>query len=244
VNFNWLKEISKTYISLHESPMIMPPIEGEGEGKKPILGRPVKGFGMMVDGILKVVKPKKFGSVKTDSGNQYTFHHHSSTSTDPFADQRREHKIFIADSSGTIVGAVTGSKLKKEEGSEHIRIETAAIDPSHRGNGLYGHALKSFVKKFPHVLHSDIVQTPAAAEAWKDLAKTAEEQGLDFRVHPKPIKSGVGYSRGYRDIHPGLVHAGIPWNKELDPGLWATQGTGETTIRPEDMTFSLRRRSS
>ena len=244
MNFNWLKQISKTYISLHESPMIMPPFEGGGKGKKPILGKPVKGFGMMVDGILKIIKPKKFGSIVTDSGESYTFHHHSSTSTNPFADKQKKHRIFIADSSGTIVGLIDGNSLKKEEGVEHIGINNAVIDPSHRGKDLYGSALTSFVQKFPHVIHSDIIQTPAAAEVWKDLAITAEEQGLDFRVHPKPIKSGVGYPRGYKDIHPGLVHAGIPWNKELDPGLWATQRTGETTIRPEDMTFSLRRRSS
>jgi hypothetical protein len=198
--------------------------------KRPILGKPIKKFAMMDSGVMKVVTPKKIGSLSTDSGD-YTFHHHTFVDNDPFSKQRQHH-IYIGDKEGKIVGIVKGTvkKIEKSESGKdihHVGIDMTAIDEGHRGHGLYGHAIRAFIKKFPHVVYSDMAQTPPAKATWMNLAKNAESEGHDVRVHPFMVKT---------------PNEGIPWNKPLDPRSWEGGNTPLGPVKPEHILFSIRRK--
>jgi hypothetical protein len=213
--------------------IIESPIEYEIEDEtpsstnRPIIGKNVKKFAMMDSGVLKIVKPKKIGSIQTEGGD-YTFHHHTYMSSDPFS-KVRNHHIYISDKSGTIVGLLKGRTIAKEADSksEHIQIDMSAIDKPHRGRGLYGEAIKAFIGKTPHVVYSDVAQTPAAKKTWMSLAASAEEQGHDLRVHPFMGKS---------------PNSGIPWNKPLDQRFWEGGETPQGFVKPENILFSIRKK--
>jgi hypothetical protein len=60
-----------------------------------------------------------------------------------------------------------------------------------------------------------------------NLAKTAESEGHDVRVHPFMVKT---------------PNEGIPWNKPLDPRFWEGGDTPQGPVKPEHILFSIRRK--
>ncbi len=171
--------------------IIESPIEYEIEDEtpsstnRPIIGKNVKKFAMMDSGVLKIVRPKKVGSVKTEGGD-YTFHHHTYMSSDPFS-KVRNHHIYISDKSGTIVGLLKGRTIAKEADSksEYIQIDMSAIDKPHRGRGLYGEAIKSFIGKTgfwenENETYPDLPEYDSSAIGGQNL------RGLKVRHHRMP----------------------------------------------------------
>ena len=215
-----------------EFPMLVdfPKEEGPRRGAG-FLKRPISGLAHSPMGVFSVLKPNKIGTVVVGPGEKYTIHHAVHTEKDPYLGSRKKiHHIFLADNNSTVVGYIKGIRIgsgKGNEDVEHIGLDFSVLLPDHRGKGLYGSMLKTFIKKRQHVVYSGDTQSPGSMKAWQELAKSQEADGLEIRVHPDASS-----------VRPGN---GLPWNKELPHDLWVGAKTDSgRTINPEKIILSAR----
>jgi len=215
-----------------EFPMLVdiPKEEGPHQGVG-FLKKPIGGLVHSPMGVFSRIKPNKIGTVVVESGEKYTIHHAIHTETDPFlGTKKRIHHIFLADNNSTVVGYIKGNKIGSDKSNanvEHIGLDVSVLLPAHRGKGLYGSMLKTFIKKRQHVVYSGDVQSEGSMKAWKELAKNQEADGLDIRVHP--------------DVSSDRPGNGLPWNKELPHDLWVgAKVDNGRTINPENIILSAR----
>jgi len=215
-----------------EFPMLMdiPKEEGPYRGAG-FLKKPISGLVHSPMGVFSILKPNKIGNVTVGSGEKYTIHHAVHTEKDPFLGTKKKiHHIFLVDNNSTVVGYIKGNKIgsgKSNADVEHIGLDVSVLLPAHRGKGLYGSMLKTFIKKRQHVVYSGDVQSLGSMKAWKELAKNQEADGLEIRVHPDASSDRPGN--------------GMPWNKELPHDLWVgAKVDNGRTINPEKILLSAR----
>ena len=218
-----------------EFPMLLdfPKEEGPHQGVG-FLKKPISGLVHSPMGVFSILKPNKIGTVVVGSGEKYTIHHAVHTERDVFmGSKKRIHHIFLADNNSTVVGYIKGIGIRSDKNREkiadveHIGLDSSVLLPAHRGKGLYGSMLKTFIKKRQHVVYSGNVQSEGSMKAWKELAKNQEADGLEIRVHP--------------DASPNRYTIGLPWNKELPHDIWVGAKTDSgRTIKPENILLSAR----
>ena len=215
-----------------EFPMLVDIPKGEGTyGGVGFLKKPISGLVHSPMGVFSILKPNKIGTVAVESGEKYTIHHAIHTETDHFlGTKKRIHHIFLADNNSTVVGYIKGTRIgsgKSNADVEHIGLDSSVLLPAHRGKGLYGSMLKTFIKKRQHIVYSGNVQSEGSMKAWKELAKSQEADRLEIRVHPDASSNRPGN--------------GLPWNKELPHDLWVGAKVDDgRTINPEKIILSAR----
>lgn len=214
-----------------ESPLIIPIPQEMGDNmSKSFIGKPLNALIHRGGQVPRLLKTKAKGKI-----DDYTVHHASIQDRPIFGDPETRHYMFLA-KDGKVVGYIGGKRIKSEKNEkgktvEHIGLDTAVIDPDHRGQDLYAKAIKHFVGKTPHVLYSDTVQSKGAAKAWASMARTSDADKTDFRAHPLLHGSD------------NIVGAGIPRSGELDPRHWeGTPLPGGGELPPEKIRFSIRGR--
>ena len=218
-----------------EFPMLVDIPKGEGTyGGVGFLKKPISGLVHSPMGVFSILKPNKIGTVAVESGEKYTIHHAIHTETDHFlGTKKRIHHIFLADNNSTVVGYIKGIGIRSDKNREkiadveHIGLDVSVLLPAHRGKGLYGSMLKTFIKKRQHVVYSGDLQSLGSMKAWKELAKSQEADRLEIRVHPDASSNRPGN--------------GLPWNKELPHDLWVGAKVDDgRTINPEKIILSAR----